>query len=103
MEEARRAVHVLGIAPHLRADVAAGHGIAPGAADRDDAPVGNRHVEAARVRAVERAGALDVPASFFRGPALGPVGPARDAASTRRGRAHAGAPTMRSTVSTAIG
>ena len=84
MEHARRAVEMLRVSAHLGADVAARDRIAARAADGDDAAVGDRHVQAAGVGAVERAGALEVPDVLADG-------------------AHAGAPTIRSTASTANG
>ncbi len=56
VEDAPRPVHVLGISPHLRADVPLGDGVDAAAPDRDDAIPFDVDFEAAGVRAVERAG-----------------------------------------------
>ncbi len=59
VEEAVLAVHALGEAPHLAADVAAGDRVLVAAVDFDDAALLDRDVERAGVGAVERAGGLD--------------------------------------------
>src|SRR5262249_59660274 len=89
VQKPRRPVQMLGKAADLRADVALGQRVDPGAADRDDATVRDGDVEAARVRAVEgtRARLVDP----------------RRRLSVAVAEAHADHPTMRSTVSTAMG